>query len=217
MSQTIVRLGPGECSIIETGARYFATLAFPAKHECKARDDATKAWVAQYLQEINRTDRTDDPFEDPKFNELVALDPAWCKSRLRTVRRRLRDRADLGRALRPWTRELKGEEHPPVPGITEFTQRQVALYLNGGSPEKASRFEARVWRVARPLSHILVAQDDLIPSLPGEHKRFPEDLARCAPLIAMIVEFANTLAPLICDRPKFGVTRNDLIPFVWIQ
>ena len=95
LSQPIVRLGPGECSIIETGARYFATLAFPAKQECKARDDATKAWVAQYLQQINRTDRTDDPFEDPKFNELVALDPAWCKSRLKTVRRRLRDRADL--------------------------------------------------------------------------------------------------------------------------
>ena len=121
------------------------------------------------------------------------------------------------RALRPWTRELKGEQHPPVAGIAEFTQGQIALYLNGGSPEKASRFEARVWRVARPVSHILVAQDDLLSRLPGEHERFPEDLARCAPLIAMIVEFANTLAPLICDLPKFGVKSDDLIPFVWIQ
>ena len=142
MTEAIVRLGPGECSNIETGARYFATLAFPARHEREARDDATKAWVAQYLQEANRTDGTDAAFEDPKFNEFVALDPAWCKSRLRTVRRRLRDRADLGRALRPWTCELRGEEHPPVPGIDQFTQRQIALFLNGGSPEKASRQKA---------------------------------------------------------------------------
>ena len=127
MTETIVRRGPGECSNIETGARYFATLAFPARHEREARDDATKAWVAQYLQEANRTDGTDAAFEDPKFNEFVALDPAWCKSRLRTVRRRLRDRADLGRALRPWTCELRGEEHPPVPGIDQFTQRQIGL------------------------------------------------------------------------------------------
>lgn len=182
-----------------------------------ARDDAVNALAAQYLQEANRTDGTDQPFDNPKFNELVALDPAWCKSRLRTFRRRLRDRADLGRALRPWTCELKGEEHPPVPGISQFTQRQIALFLNGGSPEKASRFEARVWRVARPVSHIVIAQDNLLSRLPGDHQRFPEDLARCAPLIAMIVELANRIIPQICDNPKFGVTRDDLIPFVWVQ
>ena len=217
MPETIVRLGPGECSDIETGARYFATLAFPEPQDRVARNDATDAWAAQYLQEANRTDGSDDPFENPKFNELVALDPAWCKSRLKIVRRRLRDRAYLGRALRPWTCELGGEVHPPVPGIVQFTQRQIALYLNGGSPEKASRFEARVWRAARPVSHIVIAQDNLLSRLPGDRERFPEDLARCAPLLATIVELANTLAPLICDQPKFGVATKDLIPFVWIQ
>lgn len=217
MTQTIVRLGLGACSDIETGARYFAALAFPEPQDRVARDDATNAWAAQYLQEANRTDGSDDPFENPKFNELVALDPRWCKSRLRTVRRRLRDRADLGRALRPWTCELESEEHPPVPGIAQFTQRQIALYLNGGSPEKASRFEARVWRLARPVSHIVIAQDNLLSRLPGDRQRFPEDLARCAPLIATIVELANRITPQICDNPKFGVTRDDLISFVWLQ
>ncbi len=217
MPETMVRLGPGECSDIETSARYFATLAFPVPAERAARDDATKAWIAQYLHEANRTDWTDDPFENPKFKELVALDPAWCRARLRTARRRLRDRADLGQALRPWTCELGGEEHPPVPGIAQFTQRQIALFLNGGSPEKASRFEARVWRIARPVSHIVIAQDNWLSRLPGDRQRFQEDLAGCALLIATIVELANTLVPLICDRPKFGLTRDDLIQFVWIQ
>lgn len=217
MTETIVRLGPGECSDIETGARYFATLAFPEPQDRVARNDVTNAWAAQYLQEANRTDGSDDPFVIAIFNELVALDPAWCKSRLRTTRRRLRDRANLGRALRPWTCELCGEEPPPVPGIAQFTQKQIALHLEGGKPERASRFEARVWRVARPVSHILVAQDNLLSRLPGNRERFPEDLARCAPLIAEIVELANSLAPLICERPKFGVSKNALISFLWIQ
>ncbi len=97
----IIRLGPGECSDVETGARYFAALAFPGVQEDQARRDAAAAWVGSYLHEANRIDNTDAPFENQRLNPYVQFSPKWCRAKLRTTRRRLLDRAELAHALRP--------------------------------------------------------------------------------------------------------------------
>src|SRR5258706_3311698 len=157
MEGRIIRLGPGECSDIETGARFFAALAFPGKNEEGARENAVRAWAGAYLHEANRIDECTEPFEDQRLNEFVALPPAWCRAKLRTAGRRFRDRGDGARAVRPWVRDILRDPHPPVAGVRKFNQRQVALHLCGDDPEKAANFQRRVWRPCRPVIHIAVA------------------------------------------------------------
>lgn len=71
MARTVIRLGPGECSNVETGARYFAALAFPGTRERAEREQAAVAKAAQYLHEENRVDETDAPFQDPRLNDYL--------------------------------------------------------------------------------------------------------------------------------------------------
>ena len=141
MTHRIIRLGPGECFDLETGARYFAALAFPGPEEAEARESAIRGWIGAYLHEANLVDHCDDPFADPRLNELVQLPPAWCRAQIRTTHRRLRNRSEAARAVRPWVRELLGLEPRAVPGVKKFTQRQIALYLCRDDPECAANFQ----------------------------------------------------------------------------
>jgi len=88
-----------------------------------------RGWAGAYLHDANLVDRCDDPFEDPRPNELVQLAPACCRAQIRTTRRRLGDRSAAARAVRPWVRQLLGLEPRLVPGVKKSTQRQIALYL----------------------------------------------------------------------------------------
>ena len=108
MNGQVIRLGPGACSNIETGARFFSALAFPGKHEEAVRWNAVAAWVGQALHALNRCEETADPFTDPFLNLFAAQSPEWCEETLKTAPRRLRDRSDLARALRPWMRDMLG-------------------------------------------------------------------------------------------------------------
>ena len=214
MARTVIRLGPGECSNVETGARYFATLAFPGAHERSDREHGAAAKAALYLHEANRVDDCDDPFADPRLNELVSLDPRWCRARVRTMIRRLADRADVARAVRPWIREVLDDEHRAMPEVKKFTQRQIAFYLCGGDVAKADNFQKRVWRPSRPVLHMAVAQD-LGLSLSGAHEPINVDLASIN-LIGAMVEIANQLVPRLCSDRRFGVSESNLISLEWI-
>ena len=139
-SSQVIRLGPGECPDPETGARFFAALAFPGAREEQARIEAVQGWTGAYLHEANKVDVSDAPFEDPRLNAFVERPLQWCKAKVRTGRRRLRDRSDAARVARPWVREILDSPHPPVLGIRKFTQRQIALHLFDGDAEKAAIF-----------------------------------------------------------------------------
>jgi hypothetical protein len=130
MAARVIWLGPGECPDTETGARYFAALAFPGAGEEQARLDAMRAWAGLYLHEANRVERSDDPFEDHRLNAFVQLPLAWCKAKVRTGRHRLRNRSDAARAVRPWMRESLHEFAPPHPRraqINAAPDRPVSL------------------------------------------------------------------------------------------
>ncbi len=216
MAEKVIRLGPGECSDIETGARFFASLAFPGTSEECARDDAVRAWAGAYLHEANKVDESAEPFADPRLNEFVALPPRWCRAKVRTVMRRLRDRADAARAVRPWIRVIMNDPHPPVVGIRKFTQRQIALLLSGNDPERAANFQARVWRPCRPVMHIAVAQDLLLASPSAPRTGFGIDLASVGHF-ATIVEAANKLQPLISADQRFGIRPDEQITLEWAK
>jgi hypothetical protein len=215
MAGRVIRLGPGECSDIETGARYFAALAFPGVAEYAARQDAAAAWVGSYLHEANRIDGSDDPFADQRLNEFIRHPAKWCRGKLRTTRRRLRDRSHAARAVRPWVRDLLDHPQQPVPGVRKFTQRQIALYLCSNNPEHADNFQKRIWRPARPIIHYLAAQDLLLSAVEGEQMVFKNDLAS-TDLIPGILDKAGSLGPLICGDKRFGVAEDDLLQMHWV-
>lgn len=211
----VIRLGPGECSDIEPGARYFAALAFPGVAEDAARQDAVAAWVGSYLHETNRIDACDQPFADERLNEFIRHPAKWCRGKLRTTHRRLRNRSDAARAVRPWVRDLLGQPHQTVPGLRKFTQRQIALYLCSNNPEHADNFQKRVWRPARPIIHYLAAQDLLPSSVADDQTVVNIDLAT-TDLIPGLLDNAGSLFPLICANKRFGVAENDLLQMHWV-
>lgn len=230
MTARIIRVGPGECSDVETGARYFAALAFPTPSEEIARLDAVVAWVASYLHEANRMDKTKALFEDERLNGFVKISPEWCRAKLRTTSRRLRDRGIAARAVRPWIRELLDDPWMPVEGVRKFSQRQIALFLCKGSSKNAvteceakpgpslelvDNFQKRVWRPARPVIHLLAANDRVLSSTEVERTNFKIDLASTA-FIRFSLELAAKLEPLVCGDSRFGVDENQLLKFEWI-
>ncbi|MFL6720451.1 MAG: hypothetical protein ACJ8FT_01430 [Sphingomonas sp.] len=214
MARVEIRLGPGECSNIESGARYFAALAFPTPCEAEDRCAAEFAKAALYLHDANRVDESDSPFEDPRLNKLVALDPQWCRARVRTMYRRLKDRADVARAVRPWMLETFDEPHRPMPGIKKFTQRQISLYLCGGDVTKSDNFQKRVWRPSRAALHMAIAQD-LALSLLDIGQSVNVDLASID-LIKAMADFAERLVPKLCSDRRFGVGETELLRLQWV-
>jgi hypothetical protein len=214
MTRLPIRLGPGECSDVETGARYFTAVAFPGPQEIEARENAMRGWAGAYLHEANLVDRCDDPFEDPCLNELVQLATAWCRAQIRTTRRRLRDRSAAARAVRPWVRQLLGEPRV-VPGLKKFTQRQIALHLCDGDSERAANFQKRIWRPSRPVLHLAVAYDLTLCSWEDGRSAYELDLAS-ASFIGELVELAARLQPRICADPRFGVNDQQILSLEWV-
>lgn len=223
MSRRVIRLGPGECPDVETGARFFAALAFPGVGEHAARQNAIAAWVGSWLREATRAVKGCDlPFEDEYLNAFVRLPPKWCRAKLRTASRRLADRSNLARAVRPWVRELIGSPQALLPGMTEFSQRQIALYLSGEKGlrgdivERANNFQKRVWRAGRPITHIAISQDLLLCGVGGTQTEFNVDLASVG-LIGEIVKLADAVADLIIHDRRFRVSTADMLRLKWIS
>jgi len=215
MSGRKIRLGPGECPDVETGARYFAALAFPGAGENPAREDAERGWVGAYLHEANRIDDSSDPFEDERLNAFVQLPPKWCNAQVRTTRRRLRDRSDAARALRPWVQELLSEPRSPLSGVRKFTQRQIALYLCNGDPEQAANFQKRVWRPSRPVLHLAIAYDRLLCALEEDRTDYPVDLASSM-LVGELIAIADKVKQLIIMDHRIGVSEENLLQLEWV-
>ena len=211
----VIRLGPGECPDPETGARYFAALAFPGLNDEQARINAVRGWTGDYLYEANKVDKSSDPFEDQRLNQFLQMSPAWCKARVRTGMRRLRDRSHAARAVRPWVRDLLNRPHPPVPGIRKFTQRQIALYLSRNDPECSANFQHRVWRPTRPVLHLAIAYDLILSNFGDERREYFCDLASVA-TIDFLVMIAELIRPQLLSDPRFGINEREQLQLEWV-
>ncbi|MGD9712978.1 MAG: hypothetical protein AB7V46_13040, partial [Thermomicrobiales bacterium] len=148
------------------------------------------AWVVSYLHVANRIDDTNAPFADDRLKAFSDLSPQWASARLRTAKRRLRDRYFLARALRPWVREALGMPQTMPTGIDKFTQEKISLWLHDDQEERANNFRKRAWRPGLPVAHIAIACDFVLAPYGRERKEFPIDLADVG-----LIERIVTLAP----------------------
>lgn len=216
MPRRELRLGPGECSDVETGARFFSALAFPGVDEEIARTNAEVAWAGQFLHEANRIDGSSAPFADPRLNELVNADPAWCGAALRTSRRRLGDRMRTARSVRPWIRDWLERPQPLPGGMKKFSQRQIAKYLSGGDQEKADNFQKRVLRPSRPVLHLAVAID--VHDFEAGHIKLDCGINLTdVDWFSRLVLLSNVLKMHICATAAFRLREQDLLHFVWVE
>ena len=210
-----MRLGPGECSNVETSARFFAALAFPGVDQVTDRQDAVAAWAGSYLHEQNRVDQTDEPFEDRRLNEFVSLPPRWCKRTMRNASRKLRGRYILARALRPWVQEALGLTQILPPGVDKSTQQKISLWLFNDDGDSANNFRKRVWRPSLPVAHIAIAHDLIFSGYGREQMTFTTNLANVG-LIELIVGLARHMEAVVCGTPRFKVAPDELLHFEWV-
>lgn len=211
----MVKLGPGECSNLETGARFLAALAFPAKHEDAARQDAVAAWVGQALHELNRVTGMTEPFADPSLNGFASRSAERREETLRIASRRLRERNDVARALRPWMRELLGEPQPLPKGMKKFTQRQISRFMHNDYHEDADHFQERHWRPSRPILHLAIACDLILCRLGGEESEFPITLDDIG-LFEVLVERACQVGVVVSYDKRFKVDADSMLHLQWV-
>ena len=215
--QRELMIGPAVGESFEIGARLFAALAFPAPDEDSSRSDAELAYVASYLHEANRIDDTDEPFKDPRLNAMASHSPRWVRQKLRTTLRRLEDRNEVAKAVRPWASELIGlGPHRAVPGIKKFTMRQIALHLCNGDIDRADRFQKRVWRPCRPVMHLAIAIDEKLCAMNLPDHRLGVDLAN-VDFFRSIIERAAWLQPRIAVDPHFGIDARNQLTLTWVE
>jgi hypothetical protein len=191
-------------------------MAFPAVAEENARKEAEVAWASHYLQAANRLDETSAPFADPRLNELVKADPVRGRAVLRTAHRRLRDRMEAARSVRPWIRDWLDQPQLFPAGMKKFTQRQIALFLAGGNEEAAHDLQKRVLRPSRPVLHLAVAVD--VHDLQAGQIKLDtgislDDIDRFAQLVFL----SNVLKMHICLEQRFRLREQDLLHLVWVQ
>ena len=215
MARTPLRLGPGECSDAETGARYFAALSFPGPEEETRRDDLANAMSGRYVHEAMNLEWGHEVLADPRLTRHGILDPRWCREQMRGLRQRLEARADAARAVRPMVKELYGHAHRQVSGIEKFNQRQILLKLCDDDEEAAENFRHRKAQTTRPVLHLAVAQDIWLCANVTDSQT---DLGLVAPdMYRTLVEWSADLRIRLTRDRRFGVTEADLLPLHWVN
>jgi len=215
MGRTPLRLGPGECSDAETGARYYAALAFPGSDEERRRDDLADAMSGAYVHEAMSLDWGSEVLTDLRLARQAILDPKWCRQQMRGLRQRLNARADAARAFRPMVKQLFGHSHPPVPGITKFNQRQILLKLCDGEEEAAENYRQRKVQTTKPILHLAIAQDLWLCENVVDQQT---DVGLVAmDLYRTLVERSEHLRTRLGADRRFGVTEADMLPLHWVN
>ena len=215
MNGRIIRLGPGECSNMETGARFLAAVAFPRVKEDQERQEAAAAYVASYLHQANRIDESKERFTDDCLNAFAGLSPQCCRQKLRTANRRFRDRSHMGRALRLWVTEALGYPVKMPEGLDSLTQEKTSLWLNHNQEEVANNYRKRTWRPGLPVAHIAIATDLIWRSPDRDDVPVAIHLSDIA-TIERIVSLANALEPLLCSVPRFKIVPETLLHLDWV-
>jgi hypothetical protein len=134
----------------EVGARLFAVLAFPSPAEEAARADAANAWCAEVIARTAAADPALGQQLRHGFSEYAALDERDIKRRLRTARRRFRDRMVAARMARAFVIEaLTGVPAELPAGMPRLSLNQLSeLVKREAGQHEPENVEKRTWRPA---------------------------------------------------------------------
>ena len=164
----------------EIGAKLIATLGFPAPNETALRQQVFEALCAQSVRTTCAASRNGSASWRARYPAYAAIEQREIRRRLRTLRRRLRDRMTAAQmALGYFDEALRhtftsiGEAYPDLkPEIGEIDLRPTPLpngvarhslnaltqfHFPNANEEGWHNRELRVWRSSLPVIHLAVA------------------------------------------------------------
>jgi hypothetical protein len=200
----------------EVGATLFAALAFPSPKEEDARRNAANAWCAEV---IGRTAAADPALREElrgSFPEYAALDQREIKRRLRTARRRFRDRMVAARMARAFVIEaLTGTPARLPAGMARLSLNQLSeLVKREAGQHDPENVEKRVWRPSRPAIHLAIAAEVGGFVRDGPTPRLDYDI-QDAEFHDFVVRAGETFEWLVLNDERFGVSDDELLKVRW--
>ena len=176
-----------------------------------------EAMCARQLRMTNIAERCDLPFMIARLDDYTSVGPEKANAALRTLKRRIGDRADAARAARPILHALvAGGPHPPVAGIKRFTSQQIAGWIGGQGGPDPHNFLKRVWRPSRPVLHLAVAVDEMIARSGVLESKVPVDTQEIDVFRALVLR-AVALQEPVAANPGLQVIRSTQLTLRWVE
>lgn len=204
--------------IYECGATLLAVLAYPGVSTRAQRLSLQMSLCADYLRQLHAGE-TDASI-------ILPLKPAYAfrntqdvRKDIKTLERRLRDRAVAARMFRGFWQEAAGAEIRLPAGMTKLSLNQVAeLVAKDAQQASSENIETRMWRPSIPVIHVAAALENV--QLDAERLGEPGfswgDILISRRLIEEIAAKAENIEEFISNSSKIKSQLN-IIPAKLVQ
>lgn len=213
-------LEPFECS-----AMLVAALLYPNAREEERRQRCFRSLCSSFLHELNRVERNQEPFIQPRLNSYLEIPATQAALQFRRFGQLFADRSWAAQIVRPITHEhLLGRPHRPIAGVTRLSLNQLAGVI--APIEDVPKFLRRVWRPSRSALHLAIAVDIVTydetqsPALQTDRLGAPPPEAIPSylehPAWGKVAFWATQVQDWIAVDKRFQVPRDDLLWLDWI-
>jgi hypothetical protein len=161
MTREEVLLDFSNSEIYECGAMLLAVLAYPSKSAGVARAELRMSLCAHYLRSIY-SGETDTTVIIPLKPAYVFREEGTTRKGIKTLERRLRDRAVAARMFRGFWQEAAGAIINLPVGMTKLSLNQLAELVAGDVQQDPDNIETRIWRPSVPVIHIAAALENIL-------------------------------------------------------
>ena len=193
----------------EVGAGLLALLAFPGVADFEKRWKAAEALCAWQIREtIAGSPMTADVWRQT-FPNYAHLSKGEERRRLRTLRRRLKDRMWAARMSLGFFQEALTNEPVSLPAeLRNLSLDALSAYVKKSErapTDSTENFEHRVWRASRPVIHLAAALQVVL----RRHAEIPDDIGGNYPLDRgdlhrEVIALAEAHEPLVARHMGFG-------------
>lgn len=148
--------------IYECGATLLAVLAYPDVSTRTHRIALQMSLCADHLRQLHAGE-TDASIILPLKPAHVFRNARDVRKDIKTLERRLRDRAVAARMFRGFLQEAAGAEVRLPAGMTKLSLNQLAeLVAEEAQQASSENIETRVWRPSIPVIHVAAALENIL-------------------------------------------------------
>jgi len=145
----------------ECGAMLLAVLAYPSGSARVNGHELQSSLCADYLRS-QYSGETDTTVVLPLKPAYVFRSEPTVKKDIKTLERRLRDRAIAARMFRGFWQEAAGAVINLPIGMTKLSLNQLAELVAEDAQQSPDNIETRIWRPSVPVVHIAAALENIL-------------------------------------------------------